>query len=112
MMSRESPERKYGLLPKIPEHVIEEVMQEVKSFATFMKHDFEGAREAVNQDIEWLRENKEFLGRAVEASINAALELYGEKLSHNDWVSLQTLLLKGQLLVLQLVNESLREQHT
>lgn len=61
MMSRESPERKYGLLPKIPEHVIEEVMQEVKSFATFMKHDFEGAREAVNQDIEWLRENKEFL---------------------------------------------------
>jgi hypothetical protein len=111
MMPHESLEHKYGFLPKAPEHIVEQMMQEVNDFATLTKHDFEGARETVSQDIEWLRENKDFLGKAVEASVNSALELYGEKLSHTDWISLQTLLLKGQLLVLQLINESLREKH-
>jgi len=107
MTARESLERKYGFLPKVPEHAVDEIMQEVDNFTTFIKHDFEGARKAVDQEIEWLRENKDFLGVAVKTSVDAALELYGEKLSHDDWVSLQTLLLKGQLLVLQLINESL-----
>jgi hypothetical protein len=111
MAVHESMGRKYGFLPKIPEHVAEEIMREVGDFAALMKHDFEGARRAVSQDIEWLRENKDFLGRAVEASVDTALELYGEKLSYSDWIRLQMLLLKGQLLVLQLINESLREKH-
>jgi hypothetical protein len=38
----------------------------------------------VSQNIEWPKENKGFLGRAVEASVDSALELYGEKLSHTD----------------------------
>ncbi len=109
MTPSELSERRYSFLPKIPEHVVEQMIQEVNEFATLMKHDFEGARKAVSQDIEWLKENKDFLGRAVEASVNSALELYGEKLSYIDWISLQTLLLKGQLLVLQLINEALHE---
>jgi hypothetical protein len=108
-MSYGSLEHKYGFLPKVPEHIVEQMMQEVNDFAILMKHDFEGARKSVNQNIEWLRENKDFLGKAVEASVDSALELYGEKLSHTDWISLQTLLLKGQLLVLELINEALGE---
>lgn len=69
------------VLPKVPEHVVNEVMHEVNSFVTFLKHDFEGARKSVGQDIEWLRENKGFLGISVKTFVNAMLELYGEKLS-------------------------------
>jgi hypothetical protein len=109
MMSYGSLERKYGFLPRVPEHIVEQMMREVNDFATLMKHDFEGAKKTVSQNIEWLKENKDFLGKAVEASVDSALELYGEKLSHIDWISLRTLLLKGQLLVLQLINEALGE---
>jgi|YelNatPaOPRAMG01_1025707.scaffolds.fasta_scaffold77088_2 hypothetical protein len=108
-MLNESLERKYSFLPKVSEQIVEQMMQEINDFATLMEHDFKGAKKSVSEDIEWLKENKDFLGRAVEASVDSALELYGEKLCHDDWISLQTLLLKGQLLVLQLINEALRE---
>jgi len=52
MMPYESLERKYGFLPKVPEHIIEEIMQEINDFATLMKHDVEGANKTVSDDIE------------------------------------------------------------
>lgn len=103
------PEDKYGLLPEVPERIAGKVLSEVTNFATFMKHDPEGAERSVVSDINWLKENKDFLGRAVEASIDPALELYSETLTHKDWVTLRTFLLKGVLLTLQIINESMKE---
>jgi hypothetical protein len=82
----------------------------VDNFTVFLRHDFEGAVRSVMDDINWLKEKKDFLGRAVEASVDAALDLYGEKLSHKDWMNLRTILLKGTLLKLQSINNALKEK--
>lgn len=102
-------EDKYGLLPAVSESVVEKAMSEVSEFVSFMKHDPEGARRSVEHDIEWLKENKDFLGNAVKAAIDSALDLYSDKLTHKDWIELRTYLLKGVLLLLQMINESMRE---
>lgn len=47
--------------------------------------------------------------RALEASVDSALELYSETLTHKDWVDLRILLLKGVLLTLQSMNEATKE---
>jgi len=101
---------RYGLLPSIPEHVAEELSAEVEKFATLVKHDPEGARKSVSKDIEWLNEHKDFLGRAVKASVDSALELYGDKLTYEDWTTLELFLLKGFLLVLQGINKAMEEK--
>lgn len=103
-------EEKFGLLPVVSEHIIEVILSEVENFASFMKHDLKGAIKSVMNEIEWLKSSKDFLGRAVEASVDSALELYSDKLSHRDWVELRTLLLKGVLLVLQAINEAMKEE--
>ena len=103
---------KYGLLPEVPEHVMEELLTEVENFTTLLKHDPEGAKRSLHQEIEWLKEKKDFLGKAVETSIDAALELYGDRLSHNEWIDLRTLLLKGVLILLRSLNEALKEKQT
>lgn len=96
-------------MPKVPEHIVDRILSEVEDFASFMKHDPEGARRSVEGDIDWLKENKDFLGRAVEASVDSALDLYSEKLTHKDCTDLRVLLLKGVLLTLELINESTKE---
>jgi hypothetical protein len=103
------PEDKYELLPKVPEHIVDKILSEVTDFASFMKHDSEGAKRSVTSDIDWLKENKDFLGRAVEASVDPALDLYSETLTHKDWVDLRICLLKGVLLTFQIMNESMKE---
>lgn len=105
------PEDKYGLLPEVPEHIVERMLSEVSEFASFMKHDPEGAKRSIESDIDWLKENKDFLGRAVEASIDPALDLYSDVLTHKDWVELRTYLLKGVLLMLQMINEAIKESY-
>jgi len=103
---------KYGLLPEVSEHIMEKLLTEVENFTTLLKHDPEGAKRSLRQEIEWLKERKDFLGKAVETSINAALELYGDRLSYNEWTDLHTLLLKGVLILLQSLNEALKEKQT
>jgi len=102
-------EEKFELLPEVSEHIIEGILSEVKKFASLMKHDPKEAIKSVIDEVEWLKSNKDFLGKAVEASVDSALELYSDRLSHKDWTELRTLLLKGVLLVLQAINESLKE---
>ena len=101
---------KYGLLPEVPEHMVDKLLTEVEEFTTLLKHDPEGAKQSLRQDIEWLKEEKDFLRKAVETSVDAALELYSDKLSHKEWIDLQILFLKGVLIVLQSVNEALKEK--
>lgn len=103
-------ENRYGLLPQVPEHVIDKLRHDAKDFANLFKHDPEEAKRSLHQEIEWLAENKDFLGRTVSTSVDAALELYSDKLTHKQWIDLQTLLLKGVLFVLQSLNESLKEK--
>ncbi len=105
-----SPEDKYGLLPRISESIAEKILAEVSDFASFMKHDPDGAKRSVESDVEWLKENKGFLGNAVEASVDASLDLYSETLTHKEWVELRTFLLKGVLLMIQMINEALKKQ--
>jgi len=50
------------------------------------------------------------LGRAVEASVDAALDLYSDKLSHKEFIDLQILLFKGVFIVHQSMNEALKEK--
>jgi hypothetical protein len=52
MMLYESIEHNYGFYPKVPEHVVEQMMQGINDFATLMKHNFERARKMVSWDIE------------------------------------------------------------
>ena len=101
---------KYNMLPRVSEHVIDGLMREIHEFTVLMKHDLKAASKSVREDIEWLKENKDFLGRAVEAAVDSALELYDDKLTHRDWVELELFLLKGVLLLLQAVNEGLKER--
>ena len=104
-------EEKYGALPSVSESTVESVMCEADKFAAEMKHDPQGARRSLEDEIKWLKENKDFLGRAVEASIDPALSLVEDKLTHKDWVELRCYLIKGVLLTLQMINEALKE-HT
>ena len=103
-------EDKYGLLPEIPEHIMDRLSDEAKDFASLFKHDVEGAKRSLHGEIDWLKENKDFLGRTVETSIDAILGLYSDKLTHKHWVDLQILLLKSVLFVLHSVNEALKEK--
>ena len=98
---------RYGALPELPEHVVRELLSEVERFSTFVRHDPKGARREVMEEVRWLDENKGFLGRAVEAAVDSALDLFSDKLSHADWVLLELFLLKGFLLVLQGLNEAM-----
>ena len=75
-----------------------------------MRHDPDGARRIVEEDLRWLEENNPYLGRAARASVDSALNLFADKLSHADWTELELLLLKGVLLVLQMLNEAMREE--
>jgi hypothetical protein len=101
---------KYGLLPEIPEHIMDTINDEAKDFASLFEHDTEGAKRSLHEEIEWLKENKDFLGKTVETSIEATLGLYSDKLTHKHWVDLQILLLKGVLFVLHSLNEALKEK--
>jgi len=103
-------EDKYGLLPQIPEHVIDELRHEAENFANLFTHDPEETKHSIHEEVEWLKENKDFLGRTLETSVDAAMELYSDKLTHKQWMDLRTLLLKGVLLVLQSINEALKEK--
>ena len=103
-------EDKYGLLPEVSEHVMDKLRREAEDFANLLKHYPEGVKRSLNQEIEWLKENKDLLGRTVETSVDAALGLYSDKLTHKQWINLQILLLKGVLFVLQSVNEAFKEK--
>ena len=107
----EEVNKKYGLLPRIPEHIVWKIVEEeAKNFKETLKHDPKKAEEQIREEIEWLKENKDFLGKAVEAAVDPALEIFSEKLTHKDWTTLRTLLLKGVLLTLQTINETLKEK--
>jgi len=43
-----------------------------------LKHDPKEAEEQIWEEIEWLKENKDFLGKAVEAAVDPALEIFSE----------------------------------
>jgi len=103
-------EDKYGLLPPVPEHVIDALREDAESFANMFKHDPEETKHSIHEEIEWLKENKDFLGRTLETSVDAALELYSDRLTHKQWMDLRTLLLKGVLFVLQSINDALKEK--
>jgi hypothetical protein len=103
-------EDKYGLLPEVPEHIMGKLRREAENFANLLKHDPEEAKHFLHREIEWLKENKDFLGRTVETSVDATLGLYSDKLTHKQWIDLQNLLLKGVLFVLHSVNEALKEK--
>lgn len=49
---------RYGLLPEVPEHVVDKLFSEVENFADLLKHDFEGARSSLYQEIDWLKEKR------------------------------------------------------
>lgn len=97
-------------LPEVSEQIIEEILTEVNNFASFMEHDPKEAIKSVMEDIEWLKNNKDFLGKTVEAVVDSALDLYSDKLSHKDFIELRTLLLKGILLMLQAINKAIKEK--
>ena len=103
-------EDKYGRLPQISEHIINELSHEAENFASLFKHDPEETKHSIHEEIEWLKENKDFLGRTLETSVDATLELYSDRLTHKQWMDLRTLLLKGVLFVLQSINEALKEK--
>jgi len=47
----------------------------------------------------------------MEMAIDAALEFYGDKLTYRDWLTLELFLLKGVLLVLQGVNDAMKQRY-
>jgi len=100
--------RRYGLIPKVSESVVDSILSEVQSFTGFLKHDPQGARRLVEEDLNWLEENNPYLVRIVRVAVDSALDLYSDKLTHADWIELELLLLKGVLLVLQTINETLK----
>jgi len=104
-----SPSARYGRLPRVSSRATGRVLSEVSAFAGFLEHDPEGAERLVKEDLEWLEENNPYLAAAVRASVDSALDLFADRLSHADWVRLELLLLKGALLVLQLLNEAVGE---
>jgi len=95
---------KYKLLPEITEDITENLINEIESFANLMKVSEKEAKKKVQEEIEWLKENKEFLGNIVEAAVDSALDLYSDILTHKEWESLRILLIKGILTVLQGIN--------
>lgn len=103
------PDDKYGFLPYIPENIFERVISEVEDFASFMKHDPKGAERSVESDIEWIKDNKGYLGKAIEAAVDSILDLYSDVLTHREWSELRTYLLKGILLLLQMISEGQKE---
>ncbi|RLE74381.1 MAG: hypothetical protein DRJ56_07630 [Thermoprotei archaeon] len=104
-----SPSARYGRLPRVSSRATDRVLSEVSAFAGFLEHDPEEAERLVREDLEWLKENNPYLAAAVRASVDSALDLFADRLSHADWVRLELLLLKGVLLVLQLLNEAVGE---
>ena len=105
------PEGKYRHLPEVSEHIAEVLIDEVSNSASLLKYDFDSALKSVIEEIDWLKTNKDFLGRAVEVAVDSSLNLFSDRLTHKDWIELRTLLLKGVLLVLQAINEALHESH-
>lgn len=51
---------KYGLLPEVPEHVVDKLLHEVGNFATMLKHDPQGVKRSLYQGIEWLKKGEGF----------------------------------------------------
>jgi len=105
------PEGKYRHLPEVSEHIAEVLIDEVSNSASLLKYDFDSALKSVIEEVDWLKTNKDFLGRAVEVAVDSSLNLFSDRLTHKDWIELRTLLLKGVLLVLQAINEALHESH-
>lgn len=70
---------KYGHPPGISEHIIPKILNETKNFKETLKYNPKGAEEQVQEEIERFRENKDFLGKAVEAAVDSALEIFSEK---------------------------------
>lgn len=102
----ESCEDRYGMLPLVSETIVEQLLAEVEAFAQFMKHDPRGARRSTDDEIKWLKEYKDFLGSAIEAAVDSALENFDEKLSHKDYIELRYMLLKGLLIVMEMLNRA------
>lgn len=101
---------KFGLLPAVSELVVSGLIDEVDRFAELMKHDPDEARSQLDQEIKWLEEHKDFLGRLVRVSVDVTLELFEEKLTYKDYVTLRYMLLKGVLVILQGINYTLQKQ--
>ena len=102
-------EEMYGLLPIFSESDADRILDEMNRWYTEAENDPETARKSVLEDIDWLKNEKGWLGNAIGA-LNSVLDLYGDILNHNDWIFLETHLFKGILVILQFINYKLAEE--
>ena len=102
-------EEKYGLLPEVRVEEVKELEKEVSEFSEICHAAPEKAKWMVYSEIEWLENNKGFLGRLVETGVNSALNLLSGKLEEPDLQEARIYLLKGVLLVLQGINLALKK---
>ena len=102
----------YGLLPQISEEARNRIAEEVKDFAELFDGSSEQARADVEGDIEKIEvlHNNKYLAIVVRTAVDAAMDMVRDKLTHEDWMNLQLFLLKGQLLVLELLNRSIARE--
>jgi len=99
---------KYGLLPEVRVEEVRELEKEVSEFSEICHVAPEKAKWIVESEVEWLENNKGFLGRLVETGVDSALNLLSDKLEEPDLKEVRTYLLKGVLLVLQGINLALK----
>lgn len=102
----------YGLLPQISEEARNRITEEVRDFAELFEGSPEQARADVEGDIEKIEvlHNNKYLAIVVRTAVDAAMDMVRDKLTHEDWMNVQLFLLKGQLLVLELLNRSIARQ--
>lgn len=104
-------EGKYASLPQISEEARKKIVEEVKDFAKLFGENPEQARVEVERDIEKIElvHNNKHLALAVRTAVDAAMDMVSGRLTHEEWMNLQLFLLKGELLVLQLLSTTLGE---
>lgn len=101
---------RYGLLPRFLESDIDSIFNEINRWSTEYGNDPSTARKSVLEDIGWLKEHKGWLGNSVEAAVSSVLGSYGDILTHDAWISVETFLFKGILVILQGINYKLAEK--
>ena len=109
-MDSKRKEESYGLLPRFLESDVERILNEINRWAIESANDPDTARKSVLEDVDWLKDKKGWLGNAVEAALSSVLVPYGDILTHNDWVFLETVLIKGILVILQGINHKIAEK--
>ena len=95
-------------MPEIRVEEVRKLEKEVSELSEMCHVVPKKAKWIVESEVEWLENNKGFLGRLVETGVDSALNLLSDKLEEPDLKEVRTYLLKGVLLVLQGINLALK----